>query len=129
MNSTYVHTVAWIDHREAKILHFNTEDSQLTHVLSHHPDAHIHHKANSGDSGHALPDNEYLERVATALGRTGAILITGPANAKTELMVRLKKSHPDIACHVSAVESADHPTEGQLLAHGRTFFKVNDRLI
>jgi hypothetical protein len=29
-------------------------------VRSAHPDQHIHHKANSGDSGHAAVDSEFL---------------------------------------------------------------------
>jgi stalled ribosome rescue protein Dom34 len=128
MSNTHFHALVWIDHREAKIFHFNDEDSQRTSVLSHRQNVHVHHKANSGDSGHASVDTEFLHRVATGLGQAGAILITGPANAKTELSTYLERMHPDVARRVSAVETSDHPTDGELLAHGRTFFKADDRM-
>jgi stalled ribosome rescue protein Dom34 len=128
MSSNHYHAVVWIDHREAKIFHFNTEDVQRTTVTSHHPKTHIHHKANSGDSGHAAVDTEFLERVTTAFGQAGAILVTGPASAKTELCTFLKRVHPHVADRISAVETSDHPTDGELVAHGRAFFRADDRM-
>ena len=47
---------------------------------------HIHHKANSIGSGHTSADHEYLHAVAESIADAGAILITGPASAKTELV-------------------------------------------
>ena len=126
--SSHYHALVWIDHREAKVFHFNALESDHETVHSLHPDAHIHHKANSGDSGHVPVDNEFLKRVATAVAQAGAVLITGPANAKTELATYIRKSDPRLAAHISAVESLDHPSDGELLAHGRTFFKADDRM-
>jgi len=126
--SSHYHALVWIDHREAKVFHFNALESELETVRSHHPDQHIHHKANSGDSGHAPVDNEFLKRVASALSSAGAILVAGPANAKSELVEHIKHSNPGLAEKISSVESLDHPTDGQLLAHGRKFFHADDRM-
>jgi stalled ribosome rescue protein Dom34 len=124
----HFHVVVWIDHREAKIFQFNATDVDHTTVRSSHPDQHIHHKANAGDSGHAPVDNEFFKRVALAIAQAGAILITGPANAKTELVSYIKRHHPHFAERISGVETLDHPSDGALLALARTFFKADDRM-
>ena len=126
--SNHYHALVWIDHREAKVFQFDATDVDHTTIRSEHPDQHIHHKANSGDSGHAPVDNEFLERVAQAIMRAGAILITGPANAKTELAAHIERVHPDLAKRISGVETLDHPSDGVLLALARSFFKADDRM-
>ena len=126
--SNHFHAVVWIDHQLARVVHFNADSSDSAVVNSTHPHQHLHHKANSIDSGHAAVDTKFLEQVAGAISRSGAILIVGPASAKTEFSKYLKAAHPAIASKVSAVEPMDHPTEGQLLAHARHFFKADDRM-
>ena len=126
--TNHYHALVWIDHQTAKVFHFNADSSETAIVHSTHPHQHLHHKKNSGDSGHAPVDKDFLERVATAISQSGAILIVGPASAKTELQTHLKHAHPGIAAKVSAVESIDHPTDGQLLAHARHFFEADDRM-
>src|SRR6202021_1913545 len=112
--STHYHALVWIDHREAKVFHFNATAVDRVTVRSTHPDQHIHHKANSGDSGHAPVDQEFFKRVAQAIAQAGAILITGPASAKTELVSYIKRTQPHLAERISGVEAPDHPSEGGL---------------
>jgi hypothetical protein len=126
--STHHHAVVWIDHKQAKVVHFTADASEPAVVQSSDPHLHLHHKANSIDSGHAPIDKKYLERVASAVAHAGAILIVGPANAKTELHTYLAQAHPATAARISAVEPMDHPTDGQLLAYARHFFKDDDRM-
>jgi stalled ribosome rescue protein Dom34 len=126
--STHYHAVVWIDHKLARVVHFNADASESVIVHASNPHLHLHHKANANDSGHAAVDRKYLARVAEAIAHAGAILIAGPASAKTELSNYLKDAQPAIAARVSAVESMDHPTDGQLLAHARHFFKADDRM-
>jgi stalled ribosome rescue protein Dom34 len=126
--SNHYHALVWIDHREAKVFQFNATDVDRTTIRSDHPDQHIHHKANSGDSGHAPVDNEFLKRVAQAIAQAGAILITGPANAKTELAAYIKRLQPNLAERISGVETLDHPSDGALVALARSFFKADDRM-
>jgi len=126
--TNHFHALIWLDHRVAKVFHFNDEDSERATVKSTHPHQHLHHRANSGGSGHAPVDKEFLERVTEAVARAGAILITGPGTAKTELDTHLRHLHPQIAAKVSAVETLDHPSDGALLAHARRFFRADDRM-
>jgi stalled ribosome rescue protein Dom34 len=126
--SNHYHALIWIDHREAKVFQFNATDVDSTTIRSDHPDQHIHHKANSGDAGHAPVDNEFLKRVTQAIAEAGAILITGPANAKTELATYIKRVQPKLAERISAVQTLDHPSDGALVALARTFFNADDRM-
>jgi len=126
--SSHYHALVWIDHREAKVFHFDAADADRTTVRSEHPNQHIHHKANARDSGHAKVDTEFLSRVTDAIAQSGAVLITGPANAKTELATYIGQAHPKLAERISGVEPLDHPTDGELLALGRKFFKADDRM-
>jgi stalled ribosome rescue protein Dom34 len=124
----HFHAIVWIDHREAKIFHFNDSDVSKVIIPSHATGHHAHHKANTTGSGHLGVDKEFFQRVIGALTHTGAILITGPANAKTELKHFMDEHRPDLAKRVSGVEALDHPSDGALVALARKFFKADDRM-
>ena len=126
--SAHYHALVWIDHHQAKIYHFDATEVERTRVESSDPHVHLHHRANTVGSGHAAVDQDFLERVCQALASSGAILITGPASAKNELAAHIEHRHPQLAGRVSGIESLDHPTEGQLLALARRFFKADDRM-
>jgi stalled ribosome rescue protein Dom34 len=126
--TNHFHSLVWTDHRLAKVFNFNDAENATTLVHSTRAHEHLHHKANSVDSGHAPTDREFLERVAQSLAQAGAILIVGPGSAKTELQRYIEHAHPPIAGKISAVETVDHPSDGELLAHGRHFFVADDRM-
>jgi hypothetical protein len=126
--SHHFHALVWIDHQAARVFHFNADESERVVVHSSHPHQNIHHKANSGDSGHAPVDAEYLKRVMQEVSKAGAMLITGPANAKIELVTYIKRHNTALAGRISGIEASDHPTDGELVAQGRKFFKADDRM-
>ena len=126
--SNHFHAMVWIDHREAKVFHFDAEHNEEVIVRNSHEHQNLHHKANSGDSGHAAVDKEFLQRVVAEIATAGAILVVGPGSAKTELRTYTQRFRPDVAARIRAVEALDHPTDGQLLAHGRKFFVADDRM-
>jgi stalled ribosome rescue protein Dom34 len=126
--ASHYHALVWIDHHQAKIFHFDASGADRELVRSTNPHQHLHHKANSQDSGHAALDTPFLRQVTEALAPAGAILITGPGSAKTELSSYIQHTHPDLGKRVSGVETVDHPTEGQLVALARSFFKKDDRM-
>ncbi len=82
MTSHHHHAVIWIDHREARVFHFNPTDIERLVVHPEHPTKHIHHKANCIGSGHAAEDHEYLQAVAQSVADAGTVLITGPCQRK-----------------------------------------------
>ena len=123
----HFHSVVWIDHRAAHIFGFNWNEADRQ-IVRHQDAPHmIHHKAGLGDSGHMHEDKTFLEAVAKGLVPASEILIVGPGAAKTELKKYLDTHHPDVAKKVLGVEALDHPTDGELLAFARKFFRAADR--
>ena len=123
----HFHAVVWIDHARARIFHFNVEEAHKTVIRPDHAVRDIHHGEKR--TGHRIPDDRaFFERVAEAIAGAGAILIVGPAQEKDEFAKFLAQQHPAIRTHAEAVESADHPTDGELLDHARRFVKAADRL-
>ena len=126
--SNHFHAIVWIDHHEARIFHFNQADVDRLILKPDHPTRHIHHKANSIGSGHASEDHAFLQHVAEAVTDAGAVLITGPANAKTELVKHIERHSPALHTKIVGVEALDHPTDGELVAHARKYFEADHQL-
>jgi hypothetical protein len=126
--SKHYHAVIWIDHHEARIFHFSPSEVDQLVIRPHDPTKHIRHKANSIGSGHAAEDHAFLQAVAESVADAGAILITGPANAKTELVKHIHRHDPQIMNAIAAVETVDHPSDGALVAYARKYFSVADRM-
>ena len=120
------HVVVWLDHTEAHVIHFNRDESQ-TDIIKSGTKPHLHVKAR-GDGGNAAEDRDYLDQVVAAVKDAQAILIVGPGSEKTVLYKHMLKSHPQVADRVASVQSADHPTDGQLLALARKYFVASDRM-
>jgi hypothetical protein len=123
----HYHAVVWIDHRQARIFHFNAEDADKIVI---HPDRPVrdYHRKQKGSGHHDLEDQAYLEEVTKAIEDAGAVLIVGPANEKHELVKHIERVHPGMKVKVEGVESADHPTDGELVAHAKRFLKSADRM-
>ena len=125
---SHYHAIVWIDHREARVFHFNVAEVDRIVLHPQNPTRHIHHKANSIGSGHAAEDHDFLQRVAEAIADAGAVLITGPANAKTELVKHIERHAPALNARIAGVETVDHPTDGELVANARKYFKTDHQM-
>ncbi len=123
--ASHYNAIVWIDDREAKVFNFNATEVDRMILHPHNPTRHIHHKANAIGGG-ALLDQEFFEQVTEAIADAKAILITGPASAKSELAAHVARRHPDIARRVVGVETIDHPSDGALIAVARLYFKAED---
>jgi stalled ribosome rescue protein Dom34 len=129
MNEPHYHAVVWIDHRQARVFHFSPTDVEELTLHPDHPTYHIHHKANSIGSGHASADQDFLQAVTAAIADATEVLVTGPANAKTELLKYIHLRAPRLMPKIVGVESVDHPSDGQLVAFARKYFKAKDRML
>lgn len=127
MTKPHHHAVVWIDHREAKVFHFNAAEVEKLVLHPDNPSQQVHRKANSIGAGHAAADEDFLHEVAQAIADAGAVLITGPGVAKTELVKHIHRHDPKLMDIVAAVETVDHPSDGELLAHARKYFAAADR--
>ena len=124
----HFHAVVWIDHKQARIFHFNVDEADRS-VICDHIVRDIHPREKR--TGHRIHDNKpFFEDVAKAIADAGAILIVGPAQEKDDFAKFLtdNERHPAIRTHVEGVEKADHPTDGELLDHARRYAKAADRM-
>jgi hypothetical protein len=126
--SGHFHAVVWIDHREARVFHFNVAEVDRLVLHPDNPTRHLHHKANTIGSGHAAEDHAFLQSVTEAVADAGAVLITGPANAKTELVKHIGQHAPALKARIAGVETVDHPSDRELVAHARKYFKFDHQM-
>jgi stalled ribosome rescue protein Dom34 len=124
MMPQHFHAIVWIDHLQARIFHLGLSGTDEIILHPYMPTRHIHHKANSRDSGHVHESAEFLNHVLDAVSDAGEILILGPSGAKTELAKYIREQNPDVAGRVIAVEAADHPTDGEIVAYAKRHFKI-----
>jgi stalled ribosome rescue protein Dom34 len=124
---SHFHAVVWLDHAEAHVQHFTREavEEKLVHGKPHR---HLHYKRGAQASGHPPEDQAYFHKVAEALMGAEEILVLGPANAKTEFIKHLSTHDHELSKKVVAVETVDHPTDGQVLAYARKHFRAIDRM-
>jgi hypothetical protein len=118
----------WIDHASARVFSLNSEDADEWTIRPHERHTHIHHKAGSVGAGKAVTEIAFFEGIAEALQGAGAILLAGPGNAKSHFATWLRRKHPGLGERIAAVEPLDHPSDGQLLAFARKFFRAEDRM-
>ena len=56
----HFHAVVWIDHKQARIIHFNVEDSDRTVIRPDHAVRDIHHGEKR--TGHRIPEDQRVLR-------------------------------------------------------------------
>jgi stalled ribosome rescue protein Dom34 len=123
------HSIVWIDHDRAVVWNFTDDVQTKSVVKAHDQDRHTHIRK-SPHGGHRTPDDiEYFDDVSKVLIGAREILVIGPAQTKDEFLAFVRKKHPQIRSEIVAVESADHPTDPELLAYARKYFTVFDRRI
>lgn len=140
---TTFHAVVWIDHSEAHVVMFDREHVEAQRIKSR-----SHHKARGGhvgshqlkhgrgpaasgshtpQGGHATVDDEFYHEVAEALTGVHEILVTGPAQAKTEFRAHCHRHDPAVDKAIVDVVTSDHPSDGQLVAMARQYFLKYDQ--
>jgi stalled ribosome rescue protein Dom34 len=125
---SHYHAVVWLDHAEAHVMHFSRDDVEKKLVRGK-PHTHLHHKRGATGAGHAAEDPAFFGKVIEALAGAQEILVVGPANAKTEFVKYLGQHAHDLSKKVVAVETVDHPSDGQLLAYARQHFRAIDNML
>ena len=116
--STY-HAIVWIDHQEAHVLMFDREhvEAQRIRSRSHHSHQGKHTDAHS-----------FFKEVSDQLTGTHEVLLTGPGEARTEFK-QWCNLHAKGAAHTIVDNVAsDHPSDAQLVAMARQYFKKFDQM-
>ena len=123
------HSIVWLDHHRAVVWNFSDDEQSKSVVKAHGVNEHTHFRK-SPHGGHRSPgDHDFFDDIAKTLTGVAEILVVGPAQSKDEFVAFIRVKHAEVASHVVGVESADHPTDPELLAYARKHFKVIDRMI
>lgn len=113
----------WIDQDEAKVYHVTKGAFDERTVRS--PNRHIHrHPKDEQTRIHNHPDDEprFFEDVVTALAGAEEILVVGPAMTKLHFLKYVQTHEPALDPRIVGLESSDHPTDRELVAHVRDYF-------
>jgi stalled ribosome rescue protein Dom34 len=117
------HAVVWIDQQEARVFGVDADrvEQSIVKGLGHH----IHRHANEQDlrvRNHPDDEHRYFHEVAQALKDGGQILLVGPAKTKLRFLRYVQQHDQALDARIVGIESADHPTDAQLVAHLREYF-------
>ncbi len=130
------HAVVWIDHEEARVFHVRRETVghvqpeaiDETTILSPQHRFHRHPKGRGEAKEHPDDAKEFFLEVARSLDGTDAVLIVGPSSAKLEFFRYLQDHDKTLQARVVGIETADHPTDREIVAHARRYFIGSDRI-
>jgi hypothetical protein len=92
----------------------------------HAPEHHFHRHPKGPTEPHARPEDErrFFAEVAKALGAAEEILVFGPSTAKSEFLHYVQDHASGLSGKITGVETADHPTDAQIVAHVRSHFRI-----
>ncbi|HAP75239.1 MAG TPA: translational machinery protein [Acidimicrobiaceae bacterium] len=125
---SYQHAIVWIDHQHATVIDFSVDDQHVQLVEREGGPVKVHRKSGIPGPGKAGDDPKFHDAVVEAVGNAREVLVVGPGNAKLAFRKDLDHRHAAVAKRVVGVESADHPSNGQLLAFAKQYFKKYDAL-
>jgi stalled ribosome rescue protein Dom34 len=129
----HYHAVVWLDHERARIHQFNADDVDSATVFADGPNTLVQRQDRDHDPGprtgkKTAEDRRYYEAVVRALEPAQAWLILGPGLAKKELVRHIEEHASRFRARISAVEAAEHPSDGEILERARAFFRAHDRM-
>ncbi len=122
------HAVAWIDHHEARVFHVHPDTTDAKIVLAPQHHLHRHPKGRGEATEHPDDAHRFFAEVAKTLADADALLIVGPSSAKLEFFKYLHEHDRTLESKVVGVESADHPTDGEIIARAKDSFAASDRM-
>jgi len=117
----------WIDHNEARVFHVEGDSAGADAIWAANHHIHRHPKAQELRA-HNHPNDEvrFFDAVIAVVADCEEILLMGPSVTKLHLLRYAQTHAPAVAARVVGLETADHPTDRQLIAHIRHYFH-NDR--
>ena len=126
--STSEQVAIWIDHKEAHIVQFHPDRIEESTIVASPPDHHKHPKGPAGAREHPEDNKRFFGEVTRSLAGTQQVLVVGPSSAKHEFLQYARKHDPAFDKKIVGLETVDHPTRGQLVAHAKEYFLRSDRV-
>jgi len=113
------HAVTWMDHSEAHVVMFDRE-----HMLAQRIKSRSHHK----HQGKGDDNGAFFADIAAALAGTHEVLLTGPGLARNQFRDWCGQHQAAVAQAIVDSVAADHPSDEQLVALARQYFKKFDSM-
>ena len=113
------HAVVWMDHQEAHVLMFDREHAQAQRIHSR-----SHHK-HQGKVGDAV---DFYQDISQALQQVHEVLLTGPGLARQEFRAWCQQHQAHTAKTIVDSIASDHPSDAQLVALAKQYFKKFDAM-
>jgi stalled ribosome rescue protein Dom34 len=70
----------------------------------------------------------FFREVARALDGIDAVLIVGPSSAKLEFLKYVQDHDRKLQTKVAGIETVDYPTDREIVAYAKRYFKGSDRM-
>jgi len=115
----------WIDHNEARVFHLVGTAFDETTVQS--PNHHVHRHPEDMDTrtrNHPDDDQRFFHEVVETLTGADEVLLVGPSVTKLHFLRYVQAHVPALESAVVGIETADHPTDRQFVAHVRQYFHM-----
>jgi stalled ribosome rescue protein Dom34 len=116
----------WIDHHEANVFHVDATRYRVSTILA--PTRESRHEKMVYERDHPADAQRFFHEVARAVEDATEILVLGPATAKLEFVKHVERHDRAVRARIVGVESADHPSFGQIVALARKHFRALDRM-
>jgi stalled ribosome rescue protein Dom34 len=116
-------TAIWIDQHEARIFHVETRtfDKDTIHAANHHVQRHPKDQETK-IRNHPNDEGRFFDEVLALLAGSEELLLMGPSVTKLHFLRYAERKAPALAARVVGIETADHPTDRELVAHIRHYF-------
>ncbi len=118
------HAIVWLDTKHAKIFEF-TETTKEAHGVARKEHHTQHH---SGGADQEL-EKKYYQALSLDLSGYKEIMLVGPGLGKDHFKKYLEEHNKDLAKKIIGIETVDHPSENELIALAKKFFKAHHILI
>lgn len=118
---TTFHAVLWIDHHQAQIVQFDSEQIKVDKLR-----AHTHNTKQRGSG--VRTEHEFFSEVCDALAGIKEVLVVGPKTGLKDFQHYAEKHRPDIVPQLVDYEAMDHVSENQLVGKARQYFSKYDRM-
>ncbi len=89
---------------------------------------HRHPKGRGEVKEHPDDAKRFFREVARSLDGADVVLIVGPSSAKLEFLKFVQDHDQMLQAKVAGVETLDHPTDREIVAYARRYFKWGDRI-
>jgi len=113
----------WIDSHEARVFHVGAGGFDEATVKA--PQHHVHRHPVDQETrirNHPEDEQHFFREVARALGGDGPILVLGPSVTKVHFLRFAQKHDHALDARIVGLETADNPTDRQIVAHVHSYF-------